>query len=865
MATISQRLAFLISANADQAIKAFDKTANAAEKQMGKANKSIDKVGASMTKFGAAGLAAAGTLGAGLFKLAQGAIDDQKAQALLAQQMKATTGATNAQIAAVEDLIDQTARATGVVDDDLRPAFSTLLRATKDVTQAQGLLQTALNISAGTGRDLSAVTQALGRAATGNVTALTRLGVPLDANAKKTKDFDAIIGSLNKTFAGAAATAADTYAGKLARTKVALSEAGEEIGAAFIPVVEMGANIVTKSVGAFDALNKSSGGLAGKLTTIGTVGLGVVSSLSLVGGQAIKARDRFTTLGDDGTRSLNNLGKAAAGVGIAFSAFAATDIAFNVLNNISDASGKATDKLKALNIALSNTSTEDAVKAFRDLVKKESEVLRFGNIISDFGKKVVIAGGEADRTIEDIDRSFKKLLEDSGPQAAQALIDALKAQTATLDINGNQYKDNTMLVERFQKKLDLTTGSTKALTEITNVNTKAGQASAEQYKALSGVLTQLALDARAAEVKRVAEQQEKFAEATRKAEAANEAFKNKVMGAASALKDKLNTALKAAEDNAKKAKDEFDAYAKSIADAVMGTISLGNAQATANSNTEKVSEAQKKVAETLTALNLARASGDTEKIADATQAWSDATKDLAIAQKAPQTFMEVLKGQAADAKKFGENLLSLKGLGLSEAAFNQIAGAGAEAGNQIAEGILSGANPAGKVAEINGLIEGAQTVANMVGAGAAATYKQNGVDLANSLLAGVTETVAKYKLKLTWKGLKGLGKPIKTIAGLTEAFGKEITGQFEMANVDVPAMANGGIVNPRTGGTMVRVGEAGKSEAIVPLPAGGLGGSITINVNAGLGADGSKIGQLIVDELQAYQRRVGSLPLKVSA
>jgi hypothetical protein len=865
MATISQRLAFIIAANADQAIKAFDKTANAAEKQMGKANKSIDKVGASMTKFGAAGLAAAGTLGSGLFKLAQGAIDDQKAQALLAQQMKTTTGATNAQVAAVEDLIDQTARATGVVDDDLRPAFSTLLRATKDVTQAQGLLQTALNISAGTGRDLSAVTQALGRAATGNVTALTRLGVPLDENAKKTKDFDAIIGSLNKTFAGAAATAADTYAGKLARTKVALSEAGEEIGMAFIPVVEMGANIVTKSVGAFDKLNSATGNAAGKLATYGTVALGAVSTLSLLGGQAIKARDRFTSLGDDGTRSLNNLGKAAAGVGIAFSAFAATDIAFNVLNNISDASGKATDKLKELNIALSKTSTEEAVKAFRDLVKKESEVLRFGNIISDFGKKVVIAGGEADRTIEDIDRSFKKLLQDSGPVAAQALIDALKAQTAELDVNGNQYKDNTMLVERFQKKLDLTTGSTQALTTITNENTKAGQASAEQYKALSGVLTQLALDARAAEVKRVAAEQEKFAEATRKADAAAEAFKNKVMGAASALKDKLNTALQAAEENAKKAKDEFDAYAKSIADAVMGTISLGNAQSTANSNTEKVAEAQKKVNEALTALNAARTSGDVEKIAEATQAWSDATKDLAQAQKAPQTFMDVLRGQASDAQAFGQNLLSLKGLGLDQAAFDQIAGAGSEVGNQIATSILLGADPAGKVAEINGLIKATQTVADLVGQGAAEKFKQEGVTLANALVTGIKETVNKYQLKLTWKNLKGLSKPIKSIADFTSAFDKNVTAQFEMANVDAPAMANGGIVNPRTGGTMVRVGEAGKSEAIVPLPAGGLGGSITINVNAGLGADGSKIGQLIVDELQAYQRRVGSLPLKVSA
>jgi len=865
MATVSQRLAFLISANADQAIKAFDKTANAAEKQMGKASKSIDKVGAGMTKFGAAGLAAAGTLGAGLFKLAQGAIDDQKAQALLAQQMKTTTGATNAQVAAVENLIDQTARATGVVDDELRPAFATLLRATKDVTEAQGLRQTALNISAGTGRDLGAVTQALSRAATGNVTALTRLGVPLDANAKKTKDFDAIIGSLNKTFAGAAATAADTYAGKLARTKVALSEAGEEIGTAFIPVVEMGANIVTKSVGAFDKLNSATGNAAGKLATYGTVALGAISTLSLLGGQAIKARDRFTTLGDDGTRSMNNLGKAATGVGIAFAAFAATDIVFNAINDVTNASGKATDSLKALNIALSKTSTEDAVKAFRDLVKKESEVLRFGNIISDWGKQVVIAGGESGRTIEDIDRSFKKLLQDSGPQAAQALIDALKAQTAELDKNGSQYKDNTMLVERFQKKLDLTTGSTQALTTITKENTKAGEASAEQYKALSGVLTQLALDNRAAEVKRVAAEQEKYAQATEKAAAAAKQFKSDVMSAAGALKDKLNTALKAAEENAKKAKSEFDAYAKSVADAVMGTISLGNAQATANSNTEKVAEAQTKVNDALTALNAAQASGDVEKIADATQAWSDATKDLAKAQKAPQTFMDVLRGQASDAQAFGANLLSLKGLGLSQAAFDQIAGAGAEAGNQIATGILTGADPAGKVAEINNLIAATQTVADMVGAGAAATYKQNGVDLANALLAGVTETVAKYQLKLSWKNLKNLKKPIKTVADLASAFGQDITGQFTMANVDVPAMANGGIVNPRTGGTMVRVGEAGKSEAIVPLPAGGLGGSITINVNAGLGADGSKIGQLIVDELQAYQRRVGSLPLKVSA
>jgi hypothetical protein len=868
MATVSQRLAFLISANADQAIKAFDKTANAAEKQMGKATKSIDKVGANMTKFGAAGLAAAGTLGAGLFKLAQGAIDDQKAQALLAQQMKATTGATNAQVAAVEDLIDQTARATGVADDELRPAYATLLRATGDVTKAQGLLQTALNVSAGSGKDLGTVVSALGKAATGNVGALQKLGIPIDANAKKAKNFNLILDGLNQTFAGASAAAADTYAGKLARTKVALSEAGEEIGSAFIPVIELGAKIVTNAVGAFDELNKTTGGLAGKLATIGTVSLGALSGISLLGGQAIKLRTSF--LNTDAatgklTGGLTSLGKgvvgAAAVIGVA-------TVVYNAYSKNKAAAEKTTMDLVAA-LKLEGDAQKNAV---RELVVSDDRVKRLAGSLNLLG----MTFGDVQAEVEGNTKQFGVIREalDKYFRSAGTGIAQQRAFADAIGYTGTLTNGQILSIKNLVIQIDAMTSANKNTTTALDSANKAladnkvavddgRQANLIWVNSMRQMLENLDKAKIATE-----ENKKKAAEyktAQEAAAAAAKVFKDNVMGAASALKDKLNTALKAAEDNAKKAKDEFDAYAKSIADAVMGTISLGNAQATANSNTEKVSEAQKKVAETLTALNLARASGDTEKIADATQAWSDATKDLATAQKAPQTFMDVLRGQAADAKKFGENLLSLKGLGLSEAAFNQIAGAGAEAGNQIAEGILSGANPAGKVAEINGLIAGAQTVANMVGAGAAATYKQNGVDLANSLLAGVTETVAKYKLKLTWKGLKGLGKPIKTIAGLTEAFGKEITGQFEMANVDVPAMANGGIVNPRTGGTMVRVGEAGKSEAIVPLPAGGLGGSITINVNAGLGADGSKIGQLIVDELQAYQRRVGSLPLKVSA
>ena len=868
MATVSQRLAFLISANADQAIKAFDKTANAAEKQMGKATKSIDKVGANMTKFGAAGLAAAGTLGAGLFKLAQGAIDDQKAQALLAQQMKATTGATNAQVNAVEDLIDQTARATGVADDELRPAYATLLRATGDVTKAQGLFQTALNVSAGSGKDLGTVVSALGKAATGNVGALQKLGIPIDANAKKAKNFNLILDGLNQTFAGAASTAADTYAGKLARTKVALSEAGEEIGSAFIPVIEMGAKIVTNAVGAFDAFNKTTGGLAGKLATIGTVSLGALSGISLLSGQAIKLRSSF--LNTDAatgklTGGLTSLGKGVVG------ASAVIGLATVVYNAYSKKKAEAEKTTQDLITAL-KLEGDAQRNAVRELVVTDDRVKRLAGSLNLLG----MTFGDVQAEVEGNTKQFNVIREalDKYFRSAGTGVAQQKAFAEAIGYTGTLTNGQILSIKNLVIQIDAMTSANKNTTTALDSANKAladnkvavddgREANLIWVNSMRQMLENLDKAKIATEEnKRKAAEYKSAQEA---AAAANEAFKNTVLSSAKALKDKLNTALTAAEENAKKAKTEFDAYAKSIADAVMGTISLGNAQATANSNTEKVAEAQTKVNEALTALNAAQASGDVEKIADATQAWSDATKDLAKAQKAPQTFMDVLRGQASDAQAFGANLLSLKGLGLSQAAFDQIAGAGAEAGNQIATGILTGADPAGKVAEINNLITATQTVANMVGAGAAATYKQNGVDLANALLEGVTQTVAKYQLKLSWKNLKNLKKPIKSIADMAAAFGSDISGQFTLAGVDAPAMANGGIVNPRTGGTMVRVGEAGKSEAIVPLPAGGLGGSITINVNAGLGADGSKIGQLIVDELQAYQRRVGSLPLKVSA
>jgi len=112
----------------------------------------------------------------------------------------------------------------------LRPSLDRLVRSTKDVTEAQRLQQIALDVSAGTGKELSAVTEAIAKAYDGNFGALKKLGVPLDENIIKTKDFDGAMLALSRTFDEQASIQADTFQGKMARLTVAFDEAKETVG-----------------------------------------------------------------------------------------------------------------------------------------------------------------------------------------------------------------------------------------------------------------------------------------------------------------------------------------------------------------------------------------------------------------------------------------------------------------------------------------------------------------------------------------------------------------------------------------------------------------------------------------------------------
>jgi hypothetical protein len=217
--------------------------------KMGKFGK---MAGAAFAVAGAAALAYAGVL---LKQGVQSAIADEQAQAKLATTLQNVTGATDAQIAAVEKQILNTSLLTGKTDDELRPSFERLVRATKDSDAALKLQSIALDVSAGSGKSLEAVTNAMAKAQEGNTASLAKLGVGLTSAQLKTMSMDEITKQLASTFANQASIQADTFAGKMARLKVAFDEGKETIGSfvldAITPMIDTVVNVVIPAVAGF--------------------------------------------------------------------------------------------------------------------------------------------------------------------------------------------------------------------------------------------------------------------------------------------------------------------------------------------------------------------------------------------------------------------------------------------------------------------------------------------------------------------------------------------------------------------------------------------------------------------------------------
>jgi hypothetical protein len=130
----------------------------------------------------------------------------------------------------IEDYLKKLSLQFGIVDENLIPGFQRLLISTKNVAEAQSLFATALDVSAGTGKDLTTVSNTLAKAYIGDNTALSKLGVGISKAQLKSSSFLDIQKQLNANFSGQASAAVQGYAGDMAKLTVAIDESKEAIG-----------------------------------------------------------------------------------------------------------------------------------------------------------------------------------------------------------------------------------------------------------------------------------------------------------------------------------------------------------------------------------------------------------------------------------------------------------------------------------------------------------------------------------------------------------------------------------------------------------------------------------------------------------
>jgi hypothetical protein len=205
---------------------------------------------------------------------------DEKAARSLSLAL-ANTGNAFASIE-VEKFIGDLQRTTGVLDDQLRPAFRTLLTATSDVKKSQDGLALALDIAAGTGKDLGAVSMALAKAYGGQTTALSRLGAGLSKATLASGDMDLITSELTKKFSGQALAAADGYSGSIDRLTVASENAKEIIGKDLLDAMQL--------IAGEDGIGGATTAMEGFATEVGNAiyGVGVlISELKKIPGAGI--------------------------------------------------------------------------------------------------------------------------------------------------------------------------------------------------------------------------------------------------------------------------------------------------------------------------------------------------------------------------------------------------------------------------------------------------------------------------------------------------------------------------------------------------------------------------------------------------
>jgi hypothetical protein len=481
----------------------IDKGVTAAAKELKSLQTVSQKAGYAINKAALPAAAALTGLAVAGVAAAKAAAADAEAQTKLAGQIRRTTGSTDAQIAASEELISSLSMSAAVADDALRPALSSLVTGTKDLGTAQRLLQVALDVSAGAGLDLQQTSDALSKGFAGNTRALASLSPELKVLIREGATFSEVLEVLEKNFAGAAEEAGSTAAGSMRKFEIAIDEAQESIGKALLPILEKVTPALTDLAQIVERNGGLIAGIAGGIAVFAGALIAAKAAFVIYNGIAAITTAFNTSLAISFTAvqvsTVVGIASAIAGAavlaGLVVKYKSATsgvdaygDATRNAaeetgfLKNQIDAAGKAADKKRQVDAAAEEAAEKASAEATRRAEELKQKIKQIRDAIKgDFADALNTAGEalkEAQKTFAD----YASAVSDS-ITGAFSFADAKKAAEETgktfltaLEAQVRKVRDYSVLVNRL-----IAAGlNESALSQVLAAGQEAGTAIAKE-------------------------------------------------------------------------------------------------------------------------------------------------------------------------------------------------------------------------------------------------------------------------------------------------------------------------------------------------------------------------------------------------
>jgi hypothetical protein len=394
MASMSQRLQFVIAADSKGAVKAFEDVGKAADKGLGKADDRLDKLGSRMVRFGAGAMAFAGVAAVGLKKLADAASD-------LGESVNKAGEIFGDSTDDIEKFGEAAARSIGMSKReaiDAAAQFGVFGRAANLTGEelvgfSTDLVSLAADMGSFNNVPTAEVLQAISSALAGQSRPMQRFGVLLNDETLKARAFAMEIydgsGALTgqqKVLAAHAEIMAQTtiQQGDFGRTlgeslpnqakafAAELENLKAGIGQGLLPMFLGATKMASGLVGEFNKLSDSAKATIGTFAGLATAGIGLLGMLSFVGGQVIKMRTTFAALG--GASMLGPIGAVAASIGLIALAFQRTEQEANRFKVRMEETARITQTFVQM-MQGGATSQDVLTNSLRDLVQ-ESDILR---------------------------------------------------------------------------------------------------------------------------------------------------------------------------------------------------------------------------------------------------------------------------------------------------------------------------------------------------------------------------------------------------------------------------------------------------------------------------------------------------------